>query len=177
VEALALRLRGAKVEAIYTSSILRAVLTGEEIGKAVSVVPQVLENIGEIKGSYPDGALYKNSPNISHDEMLQAIRAIVHHPLWEPHMDETFESFKARIIDLKNFLENLQHKHVVVVSHARFIKAFASYILLGESLTEELSAQIALKLTVGNTSVSKLEYNHDKPKWRIATWNDEGHLG
>lgn len=58
-----------------------------------------------------------------------------------------------------------------------FIKAFATYIMLEDSLTEDLSAQIALKLTVGNTAISKLEYNDEKKKWRIENWNDEVHLG
>lgn len=172
-ESLALRFKDIKVDSIYTSHILRAQLTAQEISKVTGVAPNVLEYIGEIKGSFPEGSLYKTLP---HDEMLEAVRKIVHYDKWEPHMDETFESFKSRLIKLKNFLENLQVKHVVVVSHARFIKAFASYIMLGDSLTEDLSAQIALKLTVGNTAVSKLEYNHDKSKWRIENWNDEVHL-
>ncbi len=172
-QSLALRFEDIKIEAIYTSNILRAELTAREIGQVTNLIPQVLPHIKEIKGSFPDKFLYKDLPQ---EEMIEAVRKIVHHPSWEPGMDETFESFKARIIELKNFLESLEHKYVVVVSHARFIKAFASYIMLGEALTEELSGEISLKLTVGNTAVSKLEYNHDKAKWRIETWNDEVHL-
>ena len=172
-DALVSRFKDIKIDAIYASNILRAELTAKEISKATGMEIQTLPYIREIKGSFPDKFLYAGLPQ---GEMIEHVRKIVHHPTWEPSMDETFESFKARIVELKNFLENSTHKHVVVVSHARFLKAFASYIMLGELLTEELSAHIALKLTVGNTAVSKLEYNHDKSKWRIETWNDEEHL-
>lgn len=172
-DALAQKFKDIKVEAIYTSNILRAELTAREVGNVTGLTPEVLPYIREIKGSFPDKYLYMNLPE---HEMLEAVRKMVHHPTWVPSMDETFESFKSRMVELKNFLENTEHKYVVVVSHARFIKAFASYIMLGDLLTEELSAHIALKLTVGNTAVSKLEYNHDKKKWRIDSWNDEGHL-
>lgn len=123
----------------YSSNILRVELTTKEISNVTGLEPQILPyiNIKEIKGSFPEGSLYKKLP---YDEMLESIRKIVHHPLWEPSMDETF-------------------------------------IMLGDSLTEDLSAQIALKLTVGNTAISKLEYNDEKKKWRIENWNDELHLG
>lgn len=172
--ALSLRFKNIKVDAIYSSNILRAELTAKEISNVTGLEPQILSYIKEIKGSFPEGSLYKKLP---YDEMLESIRKIVHHPLWEPIMDETYDSFKSRIIELKNLLENVEYKHIVVVSHARFIKAFATYIMLGDSLTEDLSAQIALKLTVGNTAISKLEYNDEKRKWRIENWNDEMHLG
>jgi probable phosphoglycerate mutase len=171
---LALRFQHIPVEAIYSSAILRAELTAKEIGIVTGLEPKILPYIKEIKGSFPDKFLFKNVPE---DVMIEEVRKIVHHPIWLPEMDETFNSFKSRIVELKNFLESLEYKHVVVVSHARFIKAFASYIMLGELLTEELSAEISLRLTVGNTAVSKFEYNHDKAKWRIENWNDEVHLG
>ncbi len=173
-KALSSRFENVKVDVIYSSNILRAELTAKEISSVTGLEPQILPYIKEIKGSFPEGSLYKKLP---YDEMLESIRKIVHHQLWEPSMDESFDSFKSRIIELKNLFENAEYKHIVVVSHARFIKAFATYIMLGDSLTEDLSAQIALKLTVGNTAISKLEYNDEKKKWRIENWNDEVHLG
>lgn len=162
-----------KIEALYSSNTLRAELTAKEINKVTGLDLEILPYIIEIKGSFPDKFLYSKLP---HDEMLQAVRQRVHNPNWEPDMDESFESFKARIVELKNFLESLKYKNVIVVSHARFLKAFAAYIMLGESLTEESAAEISLKLTLGNAAISKLEYNHDKSKWRIDMWNDEAHL-
>jgi broad specificity phosphatase PhoE len=112
---LARRFQHIPVEAIYSSVILRAELTAKEIGIVTGLESKILPYIKEIKGSFPDKFLFKNVPE---DVMIEEVRKIVHHPIWLLEMDETFDSFKSRIVELKNFLESLEYKHVVVVSHA-----------------------------------------------------------
>ena len=149
-ESLSLGFKDIKIEKIFTSKVLRAKLTGAKIGETVGVEPTQIEYLKERKGSYVMDLTYVHS--------------------------ETFEDFKKRLEEVKIFLENLSHKHVIVVSHAIFIKGLVSYIMLEDSLTEDLLVKIDNTLVVDNASVSKFTYNQEKQKWHLEYLNDKTHL-
>lgn len=79
---------------------------------------------------------------------------------------ENYESFKQRLIETKQFLQNLTAGNYIVVSHAIFLKAFISYILLNELSNEESINQISNHLIIDNISISKFIFNHDKNIWK-----------
>ncbi len=116
----------------------------------MDIEPTQLEYLKERKGSYSMDLTYVHS--------------------------ETFEDFKERLKEAKLFLENLSHKHVVVVSHAIFLKGLISYIMLEDSLTEDLLIKMDNTLVIDNASVSKFTYNQEKQKWHIEYLNDKTHL-
>ncbi len=138
------------VEAIYSSKILRAQLTAKEIEKVIGVKSTTLEYLKERKGSY------------STDKVFNA--------------HESFEELKSRLEETKKFLENLSQKHVVVVSHAIFIKSMAAYLMLGNQLTEDLLLKMESVLTMNNVAISMFVYNQEKSKWHMESWNDQVHL-
>lgn len=149
-KAIALRCTKIPLEHIYTSPVLRAQLTAVEIGKALGKEPISLDLLKERKGTHSLLAGYRN--------------------------DEPFESLKTRLTETKIFLEHLPHKHVVIVSHAIFLRAFAGHILFGDAFTEELLSRMNETFTIGHTSLSKFEFNTEKAKWRMGSCNDETHL-
>ncbi len=145
-QSLALRFKHIRVEKMYTSNIFRAQQTAAEIEKVIAIKPEVYEFLKERSGSF-SAELHFTS-------------------------NEAFEKLKKRLDETKHFLENLSHKHVVVVTHAIFQKSLAAYLMLGDSLTEELLHKIEDILVVENAGVSKLVFNKEKSKWRIMAWND-----
>lgn len=149
-KSLASRFKGSAIDAVYTSGILRAQLTAGEIGKVVGVTPTELDFVGERRGSFSTDGKYSHG--------------------------ESFEDLKTRLTETRLFLENLEHQHVVVVSHAIFLKSLAAHIMLGDSLTEASLDGIERSLVAENTGVSKFVFNKEKQAWRIMSWNDRRHL-
>lgn len=149
-KALAARFKNADIHAVYTSCILRAQLTASEIGQVVGVTPTELDFIRERKGSFSSDKEYSHG--------------------------EAFDELKVRLNVTRLFLENLEHRHVVVVSHAIFLKSLAAHLMLGDALTEDALNRIEGTLVAENTGVSKFVFNKEKGKWRIMSWNGQTHL-
>ncbi len=147
---LAAYFKGKRIKNIFSSPILRAQLTAEEVGKVLNVKPAVLDFTEERSVSYKNDSSYEHK--------------------------ESFEKFKLRLEVAREYFENLPEGHVIFVGHAIFIKAFVSYIVTGCLFTEELSDQISDTLIIDNTSVSKCIFNKDKASWRIDSLNDKAHL-
>jgi broad specificity phosphatase PhoE len=133
------------VSDIYVSEVLRAKLTAHEISKRVNKVPVELSFLKERKGSYSDDVVFL--------------------------AEESFDEMKIRLIKTKHFLENLSHGHVVVVSHAIFIKALLAYIMTSEVFDERVMFEIGDTLVIDNATVTKLVFNTEKRKWRILGLN------
>lgn len=149
-KSLADRFKNAAIEGIYTSKTLRAQLTARGIGVVTGVQPTEIEFLKERSGSHSTDKQFNHS--------------------------EQFDDLKTRLSKAKKFLEELDHGHVVVVSHAIFLKSLAAYILLGDLLTKETLDMIENCLVLENTGVSKFVFNKEKRKWRIMSWNDQKHL-
>jgi broad specificity phosphatase PhoE len=89
---------------------------------------------------------------------------------------ENFIELISRLKETRLFLEELPSKHVVIVSHALFLKALSAYLILGESLNKTLLEDFNDALVIGNASISKCMFNDEKIKWRIMSWNDISHF-
>lgn len=137
-------------ERLYTSKILRARLTAQEIGRGVGKAPVIEESFKERKVVY-------TSPS-------------------EYFFEEKYEDFLARVFEAKVFLEHLPDEKTVVVSHALFIRAFLACILLGDGLAEDILARFGRTLVINHASLTKCEYDSEKKKWCVAFWNDVSHL-
>ncbi len=137
-------------ESLYTSKILRARLTAQEIGDRIGKMSVIEESFKERKVVYTSSSEY--------------------------FFEEKYEDFLARVFEAKVFLEQLPDEKIVVVSHALFIRAFLACILLGEKLTEDILAHFGRTLVISHASLTKCEYDFEKKKWRIAFWNDVSHL-
>lgn len=149
-KAVAFRFKEIPIENIYVSKTLRAQLTAKEIGAVTGSDPIVKDFLYERKGSHSNDTQFIHS--------------------------EIFDVLKERLRETKNFLEKCEEKHVVVVSHAIFLKSLAAYIMLAEALNEELMLKISNTLTIDNTAVSKFVFNKEKSKWHMEFWNDQVHL-
>lgn len=149
-ELLAERFKDIPVEVIYSSKILRAEITAQAIEKVTDTKPTSLEYIKERKCTYSEesGTIYT----------------------------ESFDDLQKRLIETKQFLEQSKYKHIVVVSHALFLKALISSLMLGDHLTEELCLKITNTITIDNTAVTKFVFDTEKNKWRLEFLNDQTHI-
>lgn len=133
------------IDDIYVSKVLRAKLTAEEISKVVGKTPVELTFLKERNGTHSKDLLFVP--------------------------EESFDEMKKRLIETKEFLENLSTSHVIVVSHAIFIKALLSYLMVDELQSEEIISNISDHLIIDNATISKIIFNKEKKKWRIASLN------
>jgi broad specificity phosphatase PhoE len=138
------------IDAIYHSGILRAQKTAEEIEKITGITSEPKEFLKERRGTFSTDGVYECA--------------------------EDFEQMKVRLVETKNFLEDLTSKHTVIVSHAIFLKALAAYFIHGDVINDNLIRNFDNVLIMDNTGVSKLMFNEEKEKWRIMSWNDLAHL-
>ncbi len=132
---------GKNISDVFCSDILRAKLTAKGISDLFEKEAIVLDYITERSINYksPDDWSYK----------------------------EDADSFKKRLSKTKDFIENLPEGNFVIVSHAIFLKALFSYILLEDLFTEQLSEQISKRLIIDNVSISKFIFNKEKGKWKL----------
>ncbi|MBP6942679.1 MAG: histidine phosphatase family protein [Candidatus Buchananbacteria bacterium] len=138
------------IETIYSSPTLRAQLTSKVIEQAIGIAPTNLEYLKERKGSYSQDKIFIHS--------------------------EAFADFKIRLAEFKKLLEHSNQKYTLVVGHAIYLKSFAAYLMIGDSLTEDLLLKIESTLTIDNAAISKFMYNQEKGKWHLELWNDQKHL-
>ena len=147
---VAKRFKDIRVDAIYHSGVLRAQKTAEEIEKITNVRSEAKEFLKERRGDFSSDGTYKYT--------------------------EEFNQLKSRLAETCSFLEDLQTKHTIVVSHAIFLKTLAAYLVHGSSLTEELVSNFNDVFTIDNAGISKCMFNEEKKKWHIMSWNDLAHL-
>ena len=142
---LAKRFDGKNIDNIYVSEILRAKSTAEEISKVVGKTSIELGFLKERKGAYSGDMLFVP--------------------------EESFSDMKTRLIEAKQFLENLPGSSVVVVSHAIFIKNLLADIMTGGFENESVMSKIEDVLVIDNATISKIVFNKEKEKWRIMSLN------
>lgn len=144
------RFRDPGINGMYHSGILRTQKTAEEIEKVTGVKSEIKEFLKERRGGFSSDSKYEYT--------------------------EYFDQLKLRLVEAKLFLENLSAKRAVVVSHAAFLKSLATYLILGDSLSQDLLDKFDDALVLENAGISKCMFNDEKQKWRIMSWNDTGHL-
>ena len=128
--AVSSRFKDFPLERIYTSTALRAWLTGDEIARVVKKESVELDLLKERKSVYSSVTEY--------------------------HRLESFESLLKRLDEAKNFFEHLPLKRIAIISHAIFLKSFAAYIALGNSISEEQLLKVSDALVIDHGAISVL---------------------
>lgn len=165
--AIAERLRGEAVDALYTSDLGRALATAEHIGATcgLPVTPEprlreksfgVLEGLrpGDVEAAYPD----------VHARLLEKS------PDYTPPGGESLAEAQARGIAA---LTDLAHRHaggrVVIVSHGALLGMFMRHALgIGLVAPRHFSLQ--------NGCLSFVSYRHRDEAWHITAMGEISHL-
>lgn len=168
------RFRAIPIDAIVTSSMLRARETAHEIsvvtGCAITESPLFHELLRPsiIRGRNPKepgvGKVYEQVLKNFTDTSAR-------------HSDEeNFFDLRERADKAVRFLEDFSGKHIAVVTHGMFLKMLIARMWFpGGDVTPEEFARTEFFLHPSNTGITKCvltEYG-----WRLWTWNDDAHLG
>ena len=166
---VAKRLKGEKIDVIYSSDLKRAKKTAEEIRKFHNCGLVLDERLREQKkGKYEGGPVKK-----MWDEFRASGKDILE---WIPEGGESMGSVKDRSMEFLNEIEKkYKDKTVLMISHGGIL-AVVSRTFCNEMKTDEdINSDSWKKHKHKNTSVS--EYTFDGEKWKVDRVNCVGHLG
>lgn len=165
---VAKRLAKEKIDAVYSSAMIRACHTAEEIAKEHGLVvikrPELNEvNYGEWEGKSYD-ELEKQYPK----EVAERKRDIISRYKFKPPKGESYEELEQRIIPFyKEILERQQGKTIVVVCHGA-VKKTLMRLLLG------LEVHQVPMILLHNTSLSIIEKR--EKGMELVLFNSDEHL-
>lgn len=160
------------IDAIYASVYRRATQTAKVIGEVVGIEVQELEDFHEIKK--PTELLGVKHTDDKYKAYVLEEKTNYINPQWRPDGGENFADLFIRAEQGVRFLENSSSKHIVVVSHGRFLRFLASYLLHGKQLSAEIELQTSDNLKMNNTGITHYEVDGDK--WKLVSWNDHAHF-
>lgn len=120
-----------------------------------------------------------NDPALEH--VWSKIAANHHLPHWHHSDEENFADLVSRAKKALIFLEELNEKHILIVSHGMFMKVVFAHVLLGEKLDGRIFwDQFIPAKNVVNTGIMHIEHTENYRKtrkfWKLISWNDYTHL-
>lgn len=179
VKKLAERLIEVKPEAIYTSSLLRAVETSKIISEKLNLPINQTDLLAEIRRPSKLVGLSHNDPwLLEHNEITKKKKE--EDPHWTFEDGEGFLEFKQRALDVLKFISSQKEQSIVVVTHGGILMAMLACMLFGVEVDYKTYDIIQTKFHAHNTGISKCRFKTkegDKPdRWHIINWNDVTHL-
>lgn len=152
---VARRLKGIKIDVIYSSSLKRTLQTAEYIAKEINLSIIIrTDKLKEINGGEWEGQRWDKLPDIWPEE----------YDSWEnkPHLHkmpngESMEEFQQRLIgEVKNIIANNKGKTICIVTHGTAIRSLICYFH-GCDLETMLHTP-----WYDNTSVTIMDYENEK---------------
>lgn len=167
------RFKNVPIDIIVTSSIERARQTALEIKKALG--KPLVENslFKERKGCFEIVWDYRN---LSPRDLEKKMKEHSNYPEWKADFDESFIELSKRIEGARKMIEGLKEQHVLVVTHAMFLKAFIAFLVLEGNVSEGECVLFMKNLKIENSGITVCEFNPERSLWRLVTWNDQAHL-
>lgn len=158
-------LKGREISALYTSDLLRAWETAEEIGSVLGMAPQPVEGLREVSLGEWEGKeieeIRANDPRTL--ELWYSAPMEANIPGAEP-----LDAFRERV--LASFEEILSHHaqgEIVIVSHGGVLSVIIAHIL-------EMSLNSLWRFRLDNASISRLLFGLLVPK--VTLLNSTAHL-
>jgi broad specificity phosphatase PhoE len=92
---------------------------------------------------------------------------------------ENYAEINERAKQALKFLEGRREEHILVVTHAYFMRHLFGRLLFGDKCTPELLESLEHGLRTANTGLTIFHHGEPDAKvpWRMTTWNDHAHLG
>lgn len=167
-ELLGKRLETYKVDALYSSHLIRARQTAEIINKYLYQEHVIRENISEISFGEMEGKsndyIYEYYKEFKKEQMK------LEDDIAYPGGENGRDVYKRAIVTM-NEIVNTDKENVVVVTHGGVIRALVTG-LLGFDMSKKLLFGQSLE----NTSITQLYYNKEQSRFYLQRFNDYGHL-
>lgn len=166
------RIEKLPIELIITSPFKRTVQTTEIINRHLQKEVILSDLAVEIKRAKEVAGKSMEDPKIL------AIKKIVdqnfHLPDWHYSDEENFYDLKKRASAFIKYLQNFKQNHILIVTHAHFIKMVVLTMMLKENLTSQVFLKALNFLKLETSGLTICEY--DQQEWKLITWNDYSHL-
>lgn len=98
-----------------------------------------------------------------------------HRKDWYHSDEENFFDLHRRALEFLKFVEGLDNKKNVAITHGFFLRVLIATMMFGEKLTPEVFISFAHFVKTKNTGITLCE--KDSYDWHLLTWNDHAHLG
>lgn len=172
------RLAHTPAEVILSSPMLRAQDTAHIIAQEIDKEVVTTESAHEIE--FP--AAFKHT-SVFDEEFNRAFKRMFFEGDGEDVRDgEKFSEIVSRAESVLEYVLKRQERHVVLVSHGRFLRIIAGIVLFGNEFNSRNFYNLFQRTDIFNTGITLFRY-FDKyhigegPQWRLCTWNDHAHLG
>jgi len=169
---LANRLKNVEIDKIIASPYERTKQTAEIIAEKLdkpvvfSEVFKELKRPTEIEGKHVDDPYAK--------EVKAQIFQNLHNSDYHYSDEETYYDFRSRAIKALEYLEHLNRKNVLVVTHGVIIRMLVAIMFLGKEIKADDFKSFRSVLKTNNTGVTICDYIDSK--WRLISWNNFSHL-
>jgi 2,3-bisphosphoglycerate-dependent phosphoglycerate mutase len=181
---IAERCKHLSIEALITSTAVRAKETAAAIGAKINKEPEVESLFTERK--QPQEIIGKSVTDAVASKMERDwIKSFFSDDI-RVGTGENFSDLKNRAVAALKYLETRKETRLLVVSHGFFLHMAAAIVLLGESLTSHEFSRLAQHIWADNTGLFLIEYRDEAftsvhqmeySGWILRIWNDHAHLG
>lgn len=165
------------IEVIISSPMLRAHETARCIAEATGKDIELSELFVERKHPTEQFGKGSNDP-----EAVKIEDVVLEHFGEEGYRysdEENFDDLKGRALKAMKFLENRPENHILIASHAFFLRIFVGTVFFGKDLSGYEANRMVRTLKTQNTALTIFDYDVEDKRshWRIFTLNDHAHLG
>ncbi len=171
------RFKEVKIDKIFSSPQMRAKLTAEAI--ANNLGKEIIFSDLLIEKKVPSAIIGKQRKDPFVVDIDKQIKQNVHNLEWRHSDEENFLDLKERAKKFFEFIESHEEENILVVTHGIFMRCLAAYVMFGDDLTSQEYWRTYITLWMNNTGVTVFEqfqFENEKPRWNIITWNDYSHL-
>lgn len=169
---LANRLKGVRIDEIISSPYKRTKQTAEVIAERLNKPIIFSEVFKEFKKPTEIEGKHVSDPYAS--DIIKQIFQNWHDPNFRYSDEETFFDFRMRSINALEYLEKLNAKNVLVVTHGFVIIMLVSIMLFGREVKSSNFNSFRHIFRIDNTGVTICEYLNNE--WRLISWNNFSHL-
>ncbi|SHO51334.1 histidine phosphatase family protein [Anaerocolumna xylanovorans] len=167
-ELLGRRLEGYRIDALYSSDLIRAVETAGILNKYLDQDHLIREDIREISFGLLEGK--SNEEIESEFADFRKEQLLLEKDIPYPGGECGGQVFERAMRTVEEILSS-DKSNVAVVTHGGVIRALVSG-LLGLDMSKKLLLGVSLE----NTSITHLVYNKDKNRFYLQRFNDYAHL-
>lgn len=173
-ELIAERLRGRKIDLVYSSPHLRARQTAEIIAQKLNLNVEHWSELRERKNPSELKGLKYSDPRAR--EIKKIMRKNQLRDDWRFSDEESFSDLliRARGVE-KRLLKQHRGQNILCVSHVKIIFMIVLNMIFQNKLTPEVFWQFYYHSRLTNTGITHLEFTKESG-WTLVTWNDVAHL-
>lgn len=161
------------IDMIISSPMTRAMQTAEIISKATNKQVEVNNLLSEIKRPSEVVGKVHDHPDVV--KIKTVLDDNWHKKDYHFSDEENFFDFRDRTLMTLDYLASLHKERVLVVTHGIFLRMLIATMFFGDRLRAWQFEM--MNMPSDNTGITVIQYEEEKKKWYLLTFNDRAHFG